>query len=177
MQPSVTNAAPPPDLLAEPNSEILPIDLPTALRLTNANNPTIALAREHVEEAYAAERQADVAWLPNLQAGPQYNRHDGRDQTTQGPIIEVSKQNLYINGGATLDWNTSDILFGPLVAERLVARKVLRRPATERRRSVVRRAGLSRFAANSGRPGDQRRHVGSHRRKCSTPRPPQTRRD
>ena len=40
--------------------EVLSIDLPTALRLTNANNPTIALARERVEEAYAAERQADV---------------------------------------------------------------------------------------------------------------------
>jgi outer membrane protein TolC len=108
-------------LAAEPTVETLPVDLTTALRLTNANNPTIALARERVEEAYAAERQADVAWLPNLQAGPEYNRHDGRDQTTQGPIITVSKQNLYINGGATLDWNTSDILFGRLVAERLVA--------------------------------------------------------
>jgi outer membrane protein TolC len=111
---------PQPDSAPEPTVEVLPVDLPTALRLTNANNPTIALARERVEEAYAAQRQADVAWLPNLQAGPEYNRHDGRDQTTQGPIITVSKQNLYINGGATLDWNTSDILFGPLVAERLV---------------------------------------------------------
>jgi outer membrane protein TolC len=108
------------DLPPESAVEVLPVDLPTALRLTNANNPTIALARERVEEAYAAERQADVAWLPNLQGGPEYNRHDGRDQTTQGPIITVSKQNLFINGGATLDWNTSDILFGPLVAERLV---------------------------------------------------------
>ncbi len=100
--------------------EVLSIDLPTALRLTNANNPTIALARERVEEAYAAERQADVAWLPNLQGGPNYQRHDGRDQTTQGPIIEVSKQSLYVNGGAVLYWNTGDILFGPLVAQRLV---------------------------------------------------------
>lgn len=110
---------PPPNMLADPNVEILPVDLPTALRLTNANNPTIALARERVEEAYAAERLADVAWLPNLQGGAEYLRHDGRDQTTQGPIIEVSKQSLYVNGAATLEWNTSDILFGPLVAARL----------------------------------------------------------
>ena len=97
--------------------EVLSIDLPTALRLTNANNPTIALARERVEEAYAAERRTDVAWLPNLQGGVNYLRHDGRDQQTQGPIIEVSKQSLYVNGGAVLYWNTGDILFAPLVAE------------------------------------------------------------
>jgi len=117
--------APPPyplpsDSAPEAAVEVLPVDLPTALRLTNANNPTIALARERVEEAYAAQRQADVAWLPNLQGGPEYNRHDGRDQQTPGQIITVSKQNLFINGGAILDWNSSDILFGPLIAERLV---------------------------------------------------------
>jgi outer membrane protein TolC len=111
---------PEPTASVPPYGEVLSIDLPTALRLTNANNPTIALARERVAEAYAAERQADVAWLPNLQGGPNYQRHDGRDQTTQGPIIEVSKQSLYVNGGAVLYWNTGDILFGPLVAQRLV---------------------------------------------------------
>lgn len=110
---------PEPVTSAPPYGEVLSIDLPTALRLTNANNPTIALARERVEEAYAAQRQADVAWLPNLQGGADYRRHDGRDQTTQGPIIEVSKQSLYVNGGAVLYWNTGDILFGPLVAQRL----------------------------------------------------------
>lgn len=119
--PAAQYPAAPEDEFSGANADLLPVDLPTALRLTNANNPTIALARERVDEAYAAERIADVAWLPNLQGGADYNRHDGRIQTTQGPIITVSKQNLFINGGATLDWNTSDILFGRLVAERLVA--------------------------------------------------------
>lgn len=118
--PSAPANLPPSEPLAAPNVDVLPIDLPTALQLTNANNPTIALARERVQEAYAAERQADVAWLPNLQGGANYNRLDGRDQQTPGQIITVSKQNLFANGGATLDWNTSDVLFGPLVAERLV---------------------------------------------------------
>jgi outer membrane protein TolC len=118
--PNLPPGVPPPESLYPPNADVLPVDLATALRLTNANNPTIALARERVAEAYAAERIADVAWLPNLQGGANYNRHDGRDQTTQGPIITVSKQNLFINGGATLEWRTSDILFGPLVAARLV---------------------------------------------------------
>ena len=31
---------------------VLPIDLPTTLRLVDANNPTIALARERINEAF-----------------------------------------------------------------------------------------------------------------------------
>src|SRR5262249_44533932 len=56
------------------NSDVrsLPIDLPTVLRLADASNPTIALARERVREAYAHLREAEVLWLPNLQTGPAY---------------------------------------------------------------------------------------------------------
>src|SRR5262249_33909320 len=42
---------------------VLPIDLPTALRLADANNPTIALARERINEAYANLRQAQALLL------------------------------------------------------------------------------------------------------------------
>src|SRR5207249_3344591 len=42
---------------------------PTTLRLVDANNPTIALARERIDEAYAHLRQAQVLLLPNLQTG------------------------------------------------------------------------------------------------------------
>jgi len=99
--------------------ETLPIDLPTALRLVDANNPTIALARQRVQEAYLRQRQADFLWLPDLQAGPTYDRHDGRDQNSNGTIFSVSKQSLLIGGGASLDWNTPEILYGPLAAQRL----------------------------------------------------------
>src|SRR5947207_599443 len=42
--------------------QVLPIDLPNALRLANAANPTVLLARARVEEAYARVQQARVAW-------------------------------------------------------------------------------------------------------------------
>src|SRR5207248_9416632 len=90
-----------PDSLATPDAsaafkrETLPIDLPTALRLADAANPTINLARERVREAYFLLNEAEVAWLPNLQTGPTYVRHDGQLQNAAGVVFGVSKQNLF----------------------------------------------------------------------------------
>jgi outer membrane protein TolC len=96
------------------------VDLPTALRLVNASNPTIAVARARVEEAYARLSEAQVMWLPNLVAGPSYQRHDGLLQTSTGNVVPVSKWNLFAGGGATASLDTSEVYFGLLVARRLV---------------------------------------------------------
>jgi outer membrane protein TolC len=101
-------------------TEVLPIDLPTALRLASASNPTIALARQRAEEAYARLEQARLAWVPDLVTGPAYLRHDGRLQDTLGNLVTTSKGSLFEGGGAALRVETSDALFGPLVARRLV---------------------------------------------------------
>src|SRR5205809_3073470 len=77
-----------------PACETLPIDLPTALRLVNTSNPTIALARERVTEAEYRLREAEVGWLPDLRTGPTYERHDGQLQATNGDILTVSKGSL-----------------------------------------------------------------------------------
>jgi outer membrane protein TolC len=100
---------------------VLPIDLPTALRIVDASNPTIALARERVQEAYERQRQAELVWLPNLETGPAYNRHDGQIQNSHGDIFPVSKSNLFMGGGAVLSLPTSEALFAPLIARRLTA--------------------------------------------------------
>src|SRR5205823_3669627 len=92
-----TPTAPSPYPPAAGEVETLPIDLPTALRVVNAANPTIALARERVNEAYARLRQAEVFWLPNLQAiAPSYQRHDGPIQATTGEVIPVSRSSLFV---------------------------------------------------------------------------------
>jgi outer membrane protein TolC len=100
-------------------SETLPIDLPTALSLVNTANPTVALARERVQEALARQREAEVLWLPNLQAGPAYLRHDGQIQNSRGDIFGVSKSNFFMGGGTYLRWDTGSVFFEPLVARRL----------------------------------------------------------
>jgi outer membrane protein TolC len=99
----------------------MPLDLPTALRLVNAANPTVALARQRVQEAYARLNEAQVLWLPDLRAGPAYQRHDGRIQNSRGEIFDVSKSNFFMGGGAVLSLNTSEALFAPLFARRLLA--------------------------------------------------------
>jgi outer membrane protein TolC len=99
--------------------DVLPIDLTTALRLVNAANPTIAVARTRVEQAYYRQRQADVAWLPNLQTGPAYNRHDGLIQNSLGLVFPTSKWNFLEGGGAVMSFHVADALFLPLAARQL----------------------------------------------------------
>ncbi|HLJ94179.1 MAG TPA: TolC family protein [Gemmataceae bacterium] len=107
-----------------PDVQVLPIDLPTALRLVNTSNPTIALAQERVREAQAALLAAQVLWLPNLQTGPAYLRHDGQIQNAAGLVFGTSKSNFFEGGGASAIFHTGDALFGPLIARRLAEAQV-----------------------------------------------------
>ena len=119
----LSESAPPfsPDEIFLPNTEVLRIDLPTALQIANASNPTIALARARAQEAYLLVRQAELLWLPDLQAGAGYLRHDGEIQNAAGVVFQTSKSNLSSIGGATLDVDSGNALFAPLIARRLAA--------------------------------------------------------
>jgi outer membrane protein TolC len=108
----------------------LPIDLPYALRLVNAGNPTIAIAQVRVEEAYTRLQQAKVAWLPNLWAGgnpdnltfvPGFYVHNGPLQNSRGMIFDVVKAEGSLPVGAGLNLSIADALFGPRIARDLVA--------------------------------------------------------
>ncbi len=112
--------------------QLVPIDLPTALRVANAANPTIGVALARVREAYALWREARVMWLPNLETGPAYARHDGLIQNSTGNIFETNKWNLFAGGGATLSLETSNALFGPQIARRLLdAQRAAARTVTD----------------------------------------------
>jgi len=111
-------------------SKPLPIDLPYALRLVNAGNPTIALARLRVQEAYAHLGEARVMWLPNLWAGgnpdnltfmPTYYVHNGIIQNSQGKTFDVVKANAAFPVGSGLNLSIADALFAPRIARDLVA--------------------------------------------------------
>jgi len=116
-------AVPAPDAFVPPNPlgnvQCLPIDLPSVLRLVNASNPTIAVAQARVEESYYLMREAQVAWLPNLRAGPAYERLDGEVQNAIGNVFTTSKSYFFQGGAAFATWDTSNIYFGPLIARRL----------------------------------------------------------
>jgi outer membrane protein TolC len=102
----------------------MPIDLPTALRLADANNPTIRIAEARVREAQARLDQAGVLWLPNLTLGTTYLRHDGQIQNARAEVFTVSRSSLFAGGGPQLRLTTSEAYFLPLVARRLTQAEV-----------------------------------------------------
>ena len=115
---------------APPKTPPLPIDLPYALRLANASNPTIAIAQLRVEEAYTRLQQVRMQWLPNLWAGsnpdnltflPTYSVHNGIIQNSRGQIFDVVKAEANFPVGTGLNLSIADALFGPRIARDLVA--------------------------------------------------------
>src|SRR5262249_31882380 len=108
----------------------LPIDLPTTLRLVDANNPTIALAQARVREAYARLSQADALGTQTSPAGPTYPRHDGQWQNSLGNIITTSKSNIFFGGGLQMRFDTADVYFLPLIAQRLTEAEAARARST-----------------------------------------------
>jgi outer membrane protein TolC len=76
------------------------IDLDTALRLAERDNPGIAIGRQAIQEALAKQLQAQVLGLPTLRAGLNYHLHDGVLQTSSGEIRHIDETSLYFGGGA-----------------------------------------------------------------------------
>lgn len=93
-----------------------PIDLPTALRLADANNPTVGVARARVGEAVAHLDRMKVLWVPTLSMGPTFYYHDGIDQNRRGDIFTVARGYYTLGIGPTLRVDLSDALYQPLVA-------------------------------------------------------------
>ncbi len=98
----------------------LPIDLPTALRLGNANNLEIALARERINAALARLESAEVLWLPDLAAASDYARHDGQIQRSTGEVFDAHRSSLYVRGGPVLSVDLADALYEPLVGRQFL---------------------------------------------------------
>ena len=112
------------------------IDLAAALAMGGADHLQIALARERVVQAHSEVVSAQALRLPSLRFGIGWNRHDGRLQETQGSVLEVSRNSLFIGGGAGLggppplaggssgparlavNLSLADAYFAPLIAER-----------------------------------------------------------
>jgi outer membrane protein TolC len=113
-------AAPTQPAPAAPRPATYPIDLPTALRLADASNPTVGVARARVREAVAQLDRARVAWVPNLSFGPTFFYHDGVDQNRRGDIFTVARGNYTLGVGPTLRVDVSDALYLPLVARQHV---------------------------------------------------------
>ena len=87
----------PPTILA-PN--VRPIDLGTALRLANVQNPQLMIARQRVVESEALRQLAAVQILPSINIGTNYDTHTGTLQQSNGNILSVNRSALYLGSGA-----------------------------------------------------------------------------
>jgi outer membrane protein TolC len=105
--------------LAEPCDHPLPITLPTALALAQAQPFEIQIAQQRLQQALAQELGARSLWLPSLNVGVAYNRHDGQLQDVVGNILGTSKQSLLVGGGPTAVFAFTDALYAPLAARQI----------------------------------------------------------
>jgi outer membrane protein TolC len=72
------------------NHPVLEVTLDSVLRLAEEQNPQMALARERVNQAYAEKDLADKRWLPDINLGSGYYRHEGGIQDQTGVLVRSS---------------------------------------------------------------------------------------
>ncbi len=108
-----------------------PLDLPSALSLIGGQHPAIGLAQWKVQEAYANLDKAEVLWLPSLQTGFSFHRHDGNYQASNGEIVDVNRSSFQYGFGAgttgagttprpglVAQFHLADAIFEPEIAEK-----------------------------------------------------------
>ncbi len=101
-------------------NNVYPIDLPTALRLANAQNLDIQIARERLKEAKANHESAVELFLPWVAPGAVYRRHENRIQDVVGNILDADKQSYTVGGALTAQMDLGDAVYKSLAAKQLV---------------------------------------------------------
>jgi outer membrane protein TolC len=107
------------------------LDLVTALGLVGGQHPVIGFAQWRVQEAYAQLDQAEVLWLPSLQAGFSYHRHDGNYQASNGQIVDTNRNSFQLGmgegatgagttprPGVVAQFHMADAIFQPDIAQK-----------------------------------------------------------
>jgi len=97
-----------------------PIDLPTALRLAQAQNLDVQIARERLNEAKANHASAVAKFLPWISAGYAFRRHEGRTQAVDGSLLDVDKQSIAYGPTLAAQLDFGDAIFSSLAARQVV---------------------------------------------------------
>jgi outer membrane protein TolC len=112
----------------EPTDLAFPINLATALRLSDARPLIVAAAQASVWVAEAQLTRAKVLWIPSLMLGADYIRHDGGGPDFNKGILTAPSVNYFYAGGGLdvsnaglFDFvNLTDVFFEPLIAQRVL---------------------------------------------------------
>ncbi|QDV22431.1 TolC family protein [Aureliella helgolandensis] len=108
------------------------MNLPTALAMVGGQHPAVGFAQWRVQEAYAQLSQARVLWLPSLQAGFSFHRHDGNYQASDGRIVDIDRNSFQyglgsgaVGAGTTprpglvAQFHLADAIFQPEIAQKM----------------------------------------------------------
>jgi outer membrane protein TolC len=105
----------------EPTDLRFPINLATALRLADARPLIVAAAQAGVWVAEADLTRAKLLFIPTLNLGFDYVRHDGGGPDFNKGIMTAPSVNFFYGGGGlTGTLSSTDALFQPLVARQVL---------------------------------------------------------
>src|SRR5208282_5544976 len=122
--PALAEARNPPDLgpvKPDETDRALPINLATALRLADARPLVVEAARAAVETEYGLYEQARALWLPTVNVGFDYQRHDGGlENLLTGRLIIGSRNQFTAGAGAQAVFALTDAIYAPLAERQLL---------------------------------------------------------
>ncbi|WP_435011987.1 TolC family protein (plasmid) [Tundrisphaera lichenicola] len=105
----------------DPADVRFPINLATALRLSDARPLVVAAAQASAWIAEADLTRAKVLWIPTAMFGANFTRHDGGGPDFNKGIMTAPSVNYFMAGvGANLNINLTDAIYEPLVARRML---------------------------------------------------------
>ena len=94
-----------------------PINLATALRLSDARPLIVAMAQASVWVAEAQLTRAKVLWVPSVIMGVDYIRHDGGGPDINKGVMAPASVNFFYAGPGLWQYvNLTDVIFEPLAA-------------------------------------------------------------
>ena len=112
-------------------ANVLQLNLPTALSMIGGRHPAVGFAQWRVRAAYAELQRAKVMWLPTIQPGFSFHRHDGHYQASDGSIVDVDRNSFQAglgtgatgagttpNPGVLASFHLADAIFQPKIAQR-----------------------------------------------------------
>jgi outer membrane protein TolC len=105
----------------EPTDLRFPINLATALRLSDARPLIVAAAQASVWVAEAQLTRAKVLWVPALNVGFDYYRHDGGGPDINKGIMTAPSLNYFYGGAGLIQYVAlTDAIFQPLAARQVL---------------------------------------------------------
>ena len=98
-----------------------PINLATALRLSDARPLIVAAAQASVWIAEAQLTRAKILWVPSVIMGVDYIRHDGGGPDINKGVMTAASVNFFYAGPGLWQYvNLTDVIFEPLAARQVL---------------------------------------------------------